>query len=717
MISFAGQLLASPTPEISDWVERFIDSHELYEFTAKTLNILPFEVGSAGDYRPNRVIRLGSLHWPVGASRWATFHGLATFDQLTAMENHCYGPTNPIPADLGISDGTRSISTKMYLLPSRPLSDCQDAQGLYLVSLVDERYFWWHLSSQIDCREGVTTFAQLYSAAQYELQQKFPSTTLTYSVVSSEYSPGAGLKLSAGQFPLWLDAVARSCGQRIVRNLTGTVVAQSADTAITSAANSLQVGYPVYRGGEIDPSAVASGSMPEAVAVYFPRSRAGSVLYKTPARSVGTEAYFYSVTKTAAVLALPELGGYNFAPGTKPIFTGALATTTGSSGGEVPSNSATLGTLATRIATDFYLWSLGTVDITYCGVAGWTLDGFHDVEWFQFADGSFGTRISRSEWDYGGGMMLLGSGSAESESCVIPAIIRIDGGNATSGYEWTAMQQMDADFLEVEEITGLDSTSLGYLAAAANGLDVSPGDTTYPGQLDLCRGKAFFFGGTDPGRVIVEFQETTPSMGELYLANIRTELVDSGGLVSWSTGATVYAFPINSGTTPTLETLYFAFRTEEEETVEGLPVYEVDRCCDSIVDQSSSGSGDNVLGGIPCGAWTTVSVTYQYGSGPTVAVDCVGPGLFASDIFEYDPTNYPGWMVRLYFECNEGLTGHPAVTTESGTQPAEFSTAIRGDNHDTTTGPFVWDGVTDWDEYGDVSGSGYGGTFTIVSAS
>ncbi len=301
--------------------------------------------------------------------------------------------------------------------------------------------------------------------------------------------------------------------------------------------------------------------------------------------------------------------------------------------------------------------------------------------------------------------------------CVIPVAIRIDGGDVATGFDFTVMQQTDADPSEFEEVDWLTSDELGFNAFEANGEFVSSGTTIYPGQIDFCRQKAFFFGGTDPGRVIVEFAESTPSMGELYLANLRTELVDSGGLVSWSTGATVYAFPINSGTTPTLETLYFAFRTEEEETVEGLPVYEVDRCCDSIVDQSSSGSGDNVLGGIPCGAWTTVSVTYQYGSGPTVAVDCVGPGLFASDIFEYDPTNYPGWMVRLYFECNEGLTGHPAVTTESGTQPAEFSTAIRGDNHDTTTGPFVWDGVTDWDEYGDVSGSGYGGTFTIVSAS
>jgi hypothetical protein len=178
------------------------------------------------------------------------------------------------------------------------------------------------------------------------------------------------------------------------------------------------------------------------------------------------------------------------------------------------------------------------------------------------------------------------------EVCVVPVAIRIDGGNETDGYEWTAMQQVEGSAADWEAIAGWNDTDLGFLAYEANGETVAAGAFIYPGQVDFCRQKAFFFFGNGVGgsRIILEFLEDSSSFGDLYLARITTELVDSFGNVSWTTGATVYAFPINQTLTPTLETLYFAYRTEEEEIVGGLPVYEVDRCCDAEGNQSSSGS-------------------------------------------------------------------------------------------------------------------------------
>jgi len=156
------------------------------------------------------------------------------------------------------------------------------------------------------------------------------------------------------------------------------------------------------------------------------------------------------------------------------------------------------------------------------------------------------------------------------------------------------MQQSDENPAVWEEVPdGYTSDGLGFKAFEHTGTEFTASDAIYSGWVDLCRDKAFFFGSNYPRNVLLEFSETTPSKGDLYAARIFTELVDTYGLVSYSPGATIWAFPINGNLRPTLETLYFAYRTGNEELVDGLAVYEVDRCCDSNTDQSSSGSGDS----------------------------------------------------------------------------------------------------------------------------
>ena len=114
---------------------------------------------------------------------------------------------------------------------------------------------------------------------------------------------------------------------------------------------------------------------------------------------------------------------------------------------------------------------------------------------YDSLDSSTGGNI-RILWAEGVGddqdaLVRIEAGAADG--CNVPIALRIDGGDADDGYEWTAMRQTNADPGEWEVISGWNSTNLGFAAFEANNESVTAGTTIYPGQIDFCRNKAFFF--------------------------------------------------------------------------------------------------------------------------------------------------------------------------------------------------------------------------------
>jgi hypothetical protein len=186
-----------------------------------------------------------------------------------------------------------------------------------------------------------------------------------------------------------------------------------------------------------------------------------------------------------------------------------------------------------------------------------------------------------------------------SNLCKIPVVIQIEGGDNASGHDWTALQQVvGTPNTWQPDAAGYTNVSTGVKMYELNENDVGAGPVRYLGHYDICRQVAFFLFSLSEltGRVIVMFLESSPSIGDLYSAKIYTENVSSGtGLVEWVAGSEVYAFPINANLIPTLETKYFARRSDGEEIVNSRLVYTVDRCCDAPIDQSSSGGTDNCL--------------------------------------------------------------------------------------------------------------------------
>ena len=191
-------------------------------------------------------------------------------------------------------------------------------------------------------------------------------------------------------------------------------------------------------------------------------------------------------------------------------------------------------------------------------------------------------------WLYPNGQWYIG---LPCKNCTWVGAMRVDGGDETTGYDFTLMQQTGADPSAWEEIAGMDSATLGMKAFEANGTTVVAGSTIYHGQLDLCRETAFFFGGEFPKRSLAEFMSAADAdrVGDLYPARLIHELVSPAGLVEYSIGDDILAHPVNLNQIPTTQTIYRMDRSEGEEVVNDLATYDADRCCDSLRKTTSSG--------------------------------------------------------------------------------------------------------------------------------
>lgn len=357
-----------------------------------------------------RPVKLGTLFWPQGAQRWSIFHYLVHQPLLDRIRKLVYVPGpdgNPTAYNalaLKMADGKDDsvyVQTDMFMLPPRPVnrSSYDPATDWWVLTLVDARYFWWDVAADIQCTAGTTTWAELYDQIADALE-----IDLTADDVSSAYlTPD----LAAYQFaplPKLLDAVAASVGHKIVRNLDGTVLAQSYTTALDLLTDNLSGGYQKGSGGSFafDPAQDddLTALAPASVLVAFPRADNGIL--------AGTS---HPVQVTLGSLDLDEYEGISGRDGVQLLNSSATANFLGSSD---PANNTEIVALAIQMATDWYLWRTGPLDLEIAGIWPWSPEGLHDhIEW----DHGGTTRIQRPEWnDLGGRGLHYGTYGAANET-------------------------------------------------------------------------------------------------------------------------------------------------------------------------------------------------------------------------------------------------------------------------------------------------------------
>ncbi len=482
MITLGGVALLHVTDALRTWVEQNIDPALMPEFSTrhwpgKNLTHLPF--------RPSLIppaIRLNSLYWPTGASRFAVGHFLCDEARLADLRDVVYPVEDSVlgydAADLTISDGTNSVTASMWMLPPRPLADCGE-NGLYLLTLVDERYFWWSKATALSVTGGTTTWATLYASIATAL-----GITLTVDDVAAAYlKPPASLGTKYEALPIVLDAVAYCVGQRIVRQLDGTVRAWNADESLAACDAWLADDLPELKklaGGVLKlgtDEVVPPGTLgvdnltvlPASVIVAYPRTDTG-VLSATP----------YTVSKTLLALQLSEFqrGDGTYISGeedTVKVFR-ASATATFTGGG-TPTNETELGTLTGQISTDYYRYQAAKLDIALIGYPAYSLTGFDDAIHLFHDKQSCLTRIVRGSWDDDVEDLLYhGTGGSTSTPFGI-SVVELDGSPSYSGINTIIVDQTDG-FVLSQPAAGqarIDSTCIAR---------VSSNDTT-PGFLSV----------------------------------------------------------------------------------------------------------------------------------------------------------------------------------------------------------------------------------------
>lgn len=349
------------------------------------------------EFGPTHNVKLGRLYWPRNASQYAIGRFLATEPELDLIRRKAYQPDSRgvVPLDLVIDDGTNSITTELYMLPPRPIfqwdgdpatrsGEVDTSTNLYLLTLVDERYWWWRKSAAITVSSG-QSWETLYTAIGAAL-----GITITVDTIPEAYmSPSQDLTSKYDFLPTLLDAVAYSVGQRICRTLDGDVLAQNAEDGRLAAQSLWEtLASDTMAGGDfrfdrVSPHQDLPALVPDRVRVTFPKHETTDEVGPCAADRCATEAY--AVDQTLAGLNSTQWPWYNgvmVKSGTKTFHSTAVAWYSGST----LQNSAELSALTVQLATDWYGWQkFGDQARVIAGIVEWTGEATNDyVEWETF---------------------------------------------------------------------------------------------------------------------------------------------------------------------------------------------------------------------------------------------------------------------------------------------------------------------------------------------
>jgi hypothetical protein len=205
-------------------------------------------------------IKINDFYYPNTISRWSVFRGLATSTQTKAMLKICEIPTNKfstfimkcIPTGTPESQyGYYTVATDMYMLPPRPLAEHgSQFDGLYLITLVDDRYFFHGTSVKLPITPYSTWF-DLIQIAKKSLDIFLPDPILPISYGQPEVD--SHLWSDWESAPVMLDAIAANIGCVIVRNLNRTYAFKTplASKKIVDYNRGLPQNLRRYAGGEL----------------------------------------------------------------------------------------------------------------------------------------------------------------------------------------------------------------------------------------------------------------------------------------------------------------------------------------------------------------------------------------------------------------------------------------------------------------------------------
>lgn len=389
---------------------------------------------------PNRTVSIGEWFYPLDAARWSVFRGLATSSMVKAMVAAALTPQAtpqtltitcpPISPDNPNADPSNyTVSSPMYLMPPRPLSEHPGCEGLYLVTLVDERWYWQFKPATLRVyadTEWLDILSDLGAALGI-------SVTGVVDPIFLRPEADSPLWANAESAPQLLDAVAANLGLTCVRPLAGGIELMDNQTSYNRVVANrgpqetlirFAGGDMFYSGGKLPVGSLINAKeavCPAVIRVTFPQYVQGddpvphlvNTRYENQRPSTWYEDSYGSVYNED----VPILSGDTiYAPGgsilsgvtgigTYTLHTTAKALYSTVSGAlnplTLPDNVGALRDLAVGLVQDYYAsqatWAL---DESYPGIFNWAPEGFHDIVWTHSATlKQATTRVMRPEWN------------------------------------------------------------------------------------------------------------------------------------------------------------------------------------------------------------------------------------------------------------------------------------------------------------------------------
>jgi hypothetical protein len=412
-----------------------IDPPEAHQFIDKSINLNDVRVttswadwpgpGLVGLTFPNKTfsrpkLRIGSTFYPTGAARWTESHWLATQDQYDLIVPLAFNGNVPVANTFLLQQGDNEVSTQLYLLPPRVLGKFGGQPGMWLLSFVDERYYWQYMNGGNLVVNNTTTWTTLITTLASAL-----GISLDLPAVNSVYlqpSPYSDLYSRYESASLLLDAALLNVGYVLVRNLDGTYAAQTYPDAQTVDDNQ-QPDY-LLAGGDMSATALTNGNLnntltavlPASVTVTFPKVVIGTGVY--PNAQAGhipfpqTKGDVYALETTISQAGF--CGDYCGCPGSK-IFHDTCPAYVYLPTDTVPINQADLMGLAMELSVDFYNGQLASIDEVIPGIFEWSPECANDLIWMWSAHECW-TRIQRKPWNFGVTEMLHYEPSPSSAS-------------------------------------------------------------------------------------------------------------------------------------------------------------------------------------------------------------------------------------------------------------------------------------------------------------
>lgn len=395
--TFGDVAFRNPDPSVLDRLERFGLLTDPRDFMPERIFPGPALVKlGVPDLMPYPPAKINQWFYPVGASRTSVFRGIMSADDLETVEALTWIDGVDVPSaqtfkvEATVSTDDTSASTIMFLLP--PLPICDD---LFLVTLVDERYYWHQMKSAgvITCEGSTSDWSEILDQLEAAL-----GITLTYDAISADYGypePDSAIYSSYESPAVLLDMVAANVGCAVVRALDGTYSLVRWAASQTTAESNRPVhtaigGRPV---GSTDTTTRYRAVMPESVTVVFPKWVDGTGYHEpTTYRQHAKDSYgaVFAKVRTLADLGSPY-STYSNTGLTKVIHTTAKARFT-LAGDATPNNEAALTTLAAKIAKDYYDARTAWLNESYRGIRSLTPEGVSDVLYCFDRDGAF-TRV------------------------------------------------------------------------------------------------------------------------------------------------------------------------------------------------------------------------------------------------------------------------------------------------------------------------------------